>query len=633
MNSVLNELHSNPTSLPAMTRANEMFSLMTDPSVLFSSYKGNTNMLSFILKTLDSCISCNEDRPEFLVVAIRCLVNLLSIGGDGGNVARSIISHEHLFRQLCNHLVNIQFIDLAELVFLVLDKVSAHCPAQLWSFGGLDLLLGFIDFFPIGTQRVAMSAIANICRSVPKDFRSAAKAKFPDLCRMVNANMDDKMLERICQALSRLTINFSKEADFANLLSESGLVPKLVVVVSEYSSGDSFIAIIKTFHCIVRSCPNAIVDIIVDHDVLINLLSRITEDSGHCKLILSLLVDIYPSNIVKDSLVHSEFLWDSYNSSSVNVLLNLFQTVTGVQMVSQSALDTPKANEDLVMQVFSSNRQLFDSFSSRLLPILFGLTLTDPMVVFLIVMLLTRMRIKSNREMVLFVVNLIHSTNLFVLVGLLDFLQSKQHALDLFMREGLEEEIYHLIRDLNASSARFNNISLSADAPKVEEALDTDLDAFKKSHPKFSNNLNGDKEKQRDRLTEKFLIWLKFKSCIFYENSFGELPKSDNGVSQANDKVQLLAKRSNELSFLNSDKVSAALKDINSCLSDASCYEIKRSGLIEELIKFIKGQHGQLTYQERWEMFVKIMSLESLVKSLHEFIDRYGRYPILKIEG
>jgi E3 ubiquitin-protein ligase TRIP12 len=106
-----------------------------------------------------------EENPEIMLLACRCLANLMeALRGSVANVV-----YGGAVPILCQKLLDIQFIDLAEQALSTLAKISVDFPASIVREGGLTACLTYLDFFPTSTQRTAVTTAANCCRSLPHD--------------------------------------------------------------------------------------------------------------------------------------------------------------------------------------------------------------------------------------------------------------------------------------------------------------------------------------------------------------------------------------------------------------------------------------------------------------------------------
>ena len=68
--------------------------------------------------------------------------------------------------------MNIEYIDLAESILSILDKLSGEFPLAILKGNGLIASLQYIDFFNIHNQRMAISIAANAVRGLQSLDRS-----------------------------------------------------------------------------------------------------------------------------------------------------------------------------------------------------------------------------------------------------------------------------------------------------------------------------------------------------------------------------------------------------------------------------------------------------------------------------
>ena len=107
---------------------------------------------------------------ELMLLACRCLYNLV----EANPGASSTIAHckgkkfdDKGVDVLVGKLLEIEYIDMAEMVLKVLDRISIDYPSAILKANGLFACLQYLDFFGIHVQRTAVSTVANTCRSLP----------------------------------------------------------------------------------------------------------------------------------------------------------------------------------------------------------------------------------------------------------------------------------------------------------------------------------------------------------------------------------------------------------------------------------------------------------------------------------
>ena len=107
-------------------------------------------------------VSGETANPELMILACRCLSNLIEALPSS---SLQIIHHDGV-QVLVQKLLSIEYIDLAESILSILDKMSGEYPTAILKGNGLMASLQYIDFFNIHVQRTAISIAANACRGL-----------------------------------------------------------------------------------------------------------------------------------------------------------------------------------------------------------------------------------------------------------------------------------------------------------------------------------------------------------------------------------------------------------------------------------------------------------------------------------
>ncbi|KAL4971990.1 hypothetical protein BDW66DRAFT_145099 [Aspergillus desertorum] len=158
------------------------------------------------VKELVSLMQANdfgEENPEIMLLACRCLANLMeALRGSVANVV-----YGGAVPILCQKLLDIQFIDLAEQALSTLAKISVDFPASIVREGGLTACLTYLEFFPTSTQRTAVTTAANCCRNLPHDSFPVVRDVMPILLNVLSSN-DPKVVEQGCLCVSRIVESF-----------------------------------------------------------------------------------------------------------------------------------------------------------------------------------------------------------------------------------------------------------------------------------------------------------------------------------------------------------------------------------------------------------------------------------------
>lgn len=160
-----------------------------------------------------------EENPEIMLLACRSLANLMeALRGSVANVV-----YGGAVPILCQKLLDIQFIDLAEQALSTLAKISVDFPASIVREGGLTACLTYLDFFPTSTQRTAVSTAANCCRNLPHDSFPVVRDVMPTLLNVLASN-DPKVVEQGCLCVSRIVESFKHRPDNLEELIEPAML-------------------------------------------------------------------------------------------------------------------------------------------------------------------------------------------------------------------------------------------------------------------------------------------------------------------------------------------------------------------------------------------------------------------------
>ncbi|KAI1319660.1 E3 ubiquitin-protein ligase UPL3 [Xylariaceae sp. FL0255] len=148
-----------------------------------------------------------EQSPEIMLLACRCLANLMeALPASAANVV-----YGGAVPVLCQKLLEIQFIDLAEQALSTLEKISVEYPTSIVREGGLTACLSYLDFFATSTQRTAVTTAANCCRNIPDDSFDVIKDVMPILLNVLGSS-DQRVVEQASLCVTRIIESFKYHA-------------------------------------------------------------------------------------------------------------------------------------------------------------------------------------------------------------------------------------------------------------------------------------------------------------------------------------------------------------------------------------------------------------------------------------
>lgn len=165
-----------------------------------------------------------EENPEMMLLACRCLANLM----EALPAATANVVYGGAVPVLCSKLLEIGFIDLAEQSLSTLEKISVEFPASIVREGGLTACLTYLDFFEKNTQRTAVTTAANCCRNIPEDSFPTVRDVMPVLEGILNNNSDPKVVEQGCICVSRIVQSFRHQESKLEELVSTGLLKAIL---------------------------------------------------------------------------------------------------------------------------------------------------------------------------------------------------------------------------------------------------------------------------------------------------------------------------------------------------------------------------------------------------------------------
>lgn len=148
------------------------------------------------------------ENSEMMLVACRCIANLMeALPQSTGSVV-----HNGAVEILCQKLLEIQYIDVAEQALTTLEKISVEFPSEIVRKGGLGACLNYLDFFATSTQRTAVTTAANSCKNIPYESFSTVRDVMPILLNVLSSS-DQKVVEQGSICVSRIVESFKYQQD------------------------------------------------------------------------------------------------------------------------------------------------------------------------------------------------------------------------------------------------------------------------------------------------------------------------------------------------------------------------------------------------------------------------------------
>jgi E3 ubiquitin-protein ligase TRIP12 len=142
--------------------------------------------------------------------------------------------------------------------------------------GALNAVLMFLDFFPSGTQRSALTTAANICRQIsPDSFENVVDA-IPILTNLLQYQ-DAKLVEKTIICFSRLA-DCLHGTDKLEELTKFGLVPNIVRLIASNSgflSPSTYTLLIRLLTSMCIGSPAIVRTLLQDGEGVISVIQNV----------------------------------------------------------------------------------------------------------------------------------------------------------------------------------------------------------------------------------------------------------------------------------------------------------------------------------------------------------------------
>ncbi|CAH9078224.1 unnamed protein product [Cuscuta epithymum] len=209
--SSLSEESEESGQLAALTELCELLSFCSDSSL--SSMMADS--FSPVLVTLAK----RENNPDIMLLAIRALTYLCDVHSRSSGF---LVRHD-VVPALCQRLMAIQYLDVAEQCLQALEKISREQPLACLQSGAIMAVLNYIDFFSTSVQRVALSTVVNICKKLPSDSTTPFMEAVPILCNLLQYE-DKQIVESVASCLIKIVEKVCHSSEMLEELCKHGLV-------------------------------------------------------------------------------------------------------------------------------------------------------------------------------------------------------------------------------------------------------------------------------------------------------------------------------------------------------------------------------------------------------------------------
>lgn len=192
---------------------------------------------------------------DVLLLSARALSSILDL--FPGNAIPKAIA-EGVIPSLCDKLLEIEYMDVAELALQILERIvcrTKHGASSLSSSSsqaassyrraviqenGFVALLQFVDFFPLEIQRTAARIVAQLCVQFPVSLVGQLQLGLPLITNLLHS-FDSEIVQSACECLQRLSESpaFTSKSPLLAMAASDEICDILISRLTAYSSEDS----------------------------------------------------------------------------------------------------------------------------------------------------------------------------------------------------------------------------------------------------------------------------------------------------------------------------------------------------------------------------------------------------------
>ncbi|KAH6805943.1 ubiquitin-protein ligase 4 [Perilla frutescens var. frutescens] len=168
----------------------------------------------------------HESNPDIMLLAIRAITYLCDVNPRSSSF---VVRHDAV-PVLCQRLMAIEYLDVAEQCLQALEKISREQPLACLQSGAIMAVLGYIDFFSTSVQRVALSTVVNICKKLSSESPSLFMEAVPILCNLLQYE-DRQLVESVAICLIKIGEQVCCSADMLDEICKHGLVQQTLHLI------------------------------------------------------------------------------------------------------------------------------------------------------------------------------------------------------------------------------------------------------------------------------------------------------------------------------------------------------------------------------------------------------------------
>lgn len=319
--------------LAALSELCEVLSFCTEDSL--------SSMMADLLSPVLVKLAKQENNADVMLLAIRAITYLCDVFPRS---SAFLVRHDAV-PTLCQRLMAIEYLDVAEQCLQALEKISREQPLACLQAGAIKAVLSFVDFFSTSVQRVALSTVVNICKRFPSECSSCFMEAVPIFCNLLQYE-DRQLVESVVTCLIKIVDQVSQSSEMLDELCRHGLIQ-------------------QTTHLINLNGRTTVSQLI--YNGLIGLLAKLSSGSV---LAFRILYDLNISNILKDILSANDL---SHGMASTHIIDGHINQVHEVLKLLNELLPVKAGDEGAPLRLekesfLASHPDLLLKFGKDILP-------------------------------------------------------------------------------------------------------------------------------------------------------------------------------------------------------------------------------------------------------------------------
>ncbi|KAG4152318.1 hypothetical protein ERO13_D04G115800v2 [Gossypium hirsutum] len=218
----LNEGNGGSGQLAALTELCEVLSFCNEDSL--------SSLMADSLSPVLVKLAKNESNANIMLLAIRGMTYLCDVYPRSSGF---LVRHDAV-PALCERLLAIEYVDVAEQCLQALEKISRDQPVACLQAGAIMAALNFIDFFSISVQRVALATVVNICKKLPLEGPAPFVEVVPKLCDLLQ-HEDQQLVESVATCLIKISERMCQSSELMEELCKHELINQVTLVMKSNS--------------------------------------------------------------------------------------------------------------------------------------------------------------------------------------------------------------------------------------------------------------------------------------------------------------------------------------------------------------------------------------------------------------